>query len=106
MQLPERRTSQGVCGGADAEDPTCARVVLRGRLVALEEKDEVARAKAELGARHPLAPWLAAGGAHTGGKYFALHLESASLLDYYGGVRELRVEDYLSYQLPIGLLDV
>lgn len=99
-QLPERRNEKGVCGGADEEDPTCARVVLRGRLRALDEEEEVARAKAELGARHPLAPWLAKGGAHTGGKYFALDLESVSLLDYYGGFNELRVEEYLSYQLP------
>ena len=30
--LPQRLTGNGTCGGMDAEDPTCARLVLSGKL--------------------------------------------------------------------------
>ena len=56
--------------------------------------------KADLGARHPLAPWLAAGGAHTGGAYFRRVLEEIQFLDYYGGLAKLSVKDYLATGAP------
>ena len=48
-----------------------------------------------LGARHPLAPWLAHGGAHTGGKYYTIEISSLQFLDFYGGYAKLSVEEYL-----------
>lgn len=98
--LPERLASTGTCGGMDSEDPTCARLVLSGTLRALTTKAEIARAEADLGARHPLAPWLAQGGAHTGGKYFTLDIASLSFLDNYGGFAKLTVEEYLGAKPP------
>ena len=84
----------------DAEDPTCARIHLVGKLVALTTNASIAQAKADLGARHPLAPWLAAGGAHTGGAYFRLALEEIQFLDYYGGLAKLSVEEFLAADAP------
>jgi hypothetical protein len=94
--LPQRVTRGGTCGGMDAEDPTCARLVLSGMLRALESKGEIEQAMIDLGERHPKAPWLAQGGAHTGGKYFQLEVASLSFLDTYGGFAKLSVPDYLA----------
>jgi len=49
-----------------------------------------------LGARHPFAPWLAKGGAHTGGTYYTIDVSSLVFLDSYGGPAKLSVEDYLA----------
>eukprot|EP00793_Prasinoderma_coloniale_P002905 PRCOL_00002387-RA len=86
--LPERVAGGQVCGGADPEDPTCARLHLRGSLRALDG-DEKADAERALGARHPHAPWLGKGGAHTGGKYYTIELSSIEFLDFYGGFADL-----------------
>ena len=40
------------------------------------EKSDVDQAMVNLGARHPLAPWLATGGAHTGGAYYTIDVDS------------------------------
>eukprot|EP00746_Dinoflagellata_sp_MGD_P019683 gnl/MRDRNA2_/MRDRNA2_145766_c0_seq1.p1 gnl/MRDRNA2_/MRDRNA2_145766_c0~~gnl/MRDRNA2_/MRDRNA2_145766_c0_seq1.p1 ORF type:complete len:300 (+),score=37.77 gnl/MRDRNA2_/MRDRNA2_145766_c0_seq1:50-901(+) len=95
--LSERVTSKGLtCGGMDAEDPTCARLHLMGQLRPLTTKAEMQQAEANLGARHPLAPWLAKGGAHTGGTYYTINVSSLIFLDYYGGPAKLSVQDYLA----------
>lgn len=99
--LRERVTPAGLlCGGRDPEDPTCARLHLSGTLRRLSDAGEVARAEESLGARHPFAPWLAQGGAHTGGDYFTIELESLVFFDNYGGPAELSVEDYLAAPSP------
>jgi hypothetical protein len=90
------RSQGGTCdGGMDAEDPTCARLVLSGRMRALNGT-EMELAKVSLAARHPLAPWLAGGGAHTGGNYFTMELDSLTFFDYYGGPADVSVEQYLA----------
>jgi hypothetical protein len=61
-----------------------------------DEGMELARAKLSLGARHPLAPWLSSKGAHTGGKWYTLDLDSLVFLDFYGGPAKLTVKEYLS----------
>jgi hypothetical protein len=94
--LTERLTTKGTCDGMDSEDPTCARIALSGRLRALTTQSELAQAKLNLGMRHPLAPWLAQGGAHTGGKYYSMEIESITFLDFYGGPAKLTIADYLS----------
>ena len=97
--LPERVAGGQVCGGADPEDPTCARLHLRGSLRALDG-DEKADAERALGARHPHAPWLGKGGAHTGGKYYTIELSSIEFLDFYGGFADLSVDEYLKWTPP------
>ena len=39
--------------------------------------------------------WLAGGGAHTGGNYFTMELDSLTFFDYYGGPADVSVEQYL-----------
>lgn len=95
--LPLRQTAApNSCGGFDAEDPTCARLHMHATLTALTTKAEIAQAEVNLGARHPLAPWLAGGGAHTGGKYYKVHPTELVFLDYYGGPAKLTVAEYLA----------
>ena len=98
--LPERAGKDGskTCGGMDAEDPTCARLHLSGVAVALTTNATVADAMAAFKAKHPKAPWLASGGAHTGGAYYTLRLDSLLFLDYYGGPAQLSVADYLAHK--------
>jgi hypothetical protein len=101
--LPERLSSKGICGGMDPEDPTCAQITLSGRLRALSKPSEITQAEINLGQRHPLAPWLAQGGAHTGGKYYSMNIDRIMFLDFYGGPAELTVADYLAAS-PTSLL--
>ena len=89
-----------ICGGMDAEDPTCGRIHLSGRLVALSTKSDISRAEASLAVRHPNAPWLAQGGAHTGGDYYTLELSNIVFLDMYGGPAKLSVREYLDEPPP------
>lgn len=101
--LTERLTAKGTCGGMDSMDPTCANIVLSGRLRAVTTKSEKAQAMLNLGMRHPLAPWLAQGGDHTGGKYYSMEIDSIAFLDYYGGPANLTVADYLAASPPNNL---
>ena len=99
--LKERMTTKGaVCGGKDAMDPTCARLHMHGHLVPLTDKKDIAQAEVDLGQRHPLAPWLAGGGAHTGGSYYTVHIDSLMFLDYYGGPAKLTPKDYMAAPHP------
>lgn len=104
--LPERAGVNGthVCGGMDAEDPTCARIHLSGSAVPLTSNSSIKDAEAALKAKHPLAPWLAQGGAHTGGKYYTIKIESIQFLDFYGGYAKLSVADYLAYKPTVPAL--
>ena len=97
--LADRVSPKGICNGMDPEDPTCARIALTGTLRALTG-DEVTQAEVNLGARHPLAPWLAHGGAHTGGQYFIIDLKSITFLDFYGGPAKVTVSEYLRAVVP------
>jgi hypothetical protein len=90
------------CGTKDPEDPTCGRVSLSGKLRALKPA-EIAQAEASLSARHPLAPWLSAGGAHTGGQYYTIELETVTLLDHYGGPTPVSVKEYLDARPTVGV---
>jgi len=98
--LPERLSSKGTCDGVDTEDPTCAKITLSGLMRALSEPSELKQATINLAQRHPLAPWLAQGGAHTGGKYYTMDIDSIVFLDYYGGPANLTVADYLAAPPP------
>jgi len=98
--LPQRFSSKGTCNGVDTEDPTCAQITLSGRLRALSETPEIKQAEVNLGQRHPLAPWLAHGGDHTGGKYYIMDIKSIMFLDFYGGPARLSVAEYLAAPPP------
>ena len=98
--LPDRVVPKGVCGGMDPEDPTCARLHMIGTLRALTSKAELAQAMTSLGARHPYAPWLGKGGAHTGGKYYTIEIESLMFLDFYGGPAHLTPQEYRAAAPP------
>jgi len=91
-----------VCGGSDAGDPTCAQVLMQGKAVAIDDDDEAMDiVESQFAVRHPLAPWLSAGGAHTGGKYYTIDIKSIEILDWYGGATRLDVDEYLSYDPPL-----
>ena len=75
------------------------RIHLNGRLVKIAAAT-IPDAEVALGARHPNAPWLASGGAHTGGAYYTMQLESIEFLDMYGGLAKLTVADYLALAWP------
>eukprot|EP00549_Striatella_unipunctata_P011139 CAMPEP_0118704338 /NCGR_PEP_ID=MMETSP0800-20121206/19175_1 /TAXON_ID=210618 ORGANISM="Striatella unipunctata, Strain CCMP2910" /NCGR_SAMPLE_ID=MMETSP0800 /ASSEMBLY_ACC=CAM_ASM_000638 /LENGTH=421 /DNA_ID=CAMNT_0006606207 /DNA_START=287 /DNA_END=1552 /DNA_ORIENTATION=+ len=93
--VSQRVNNQGqVCDEKDPGDPLCAQVVIQGKAVPLKD---IKRAMSAFKATHPLAPWLAEGGAHTGGQYFTIEISTISILDYYGGPTSVSVDDYLSY---------
>ena len=99
--LAERLDKKGkVCGGLDPNDPLCAQVMIVGKAVVMKDKAAVKKAENAFGMRHPLAPWLAKGGAHTGGAYYTIEPEYITILDYYGGATEVSVEDYLHWKAP------
>lgn len=107
--LGERVVNGGICGGpgspgspgsgGEAEDPTCGRIHLNGRAVPIHTS-QIGAAEAALKVRHPNAPWLAAGGAHTGGTYYTISIESIDFLDMYGGPAPITVAEYLAAPSP------
>lgn len=99
--LADRLDEKGrVCGGLDPSNPLCAQVMIVGKAVAVNNKASLEKAEAAFGKRHPLAPWLAKGGSHTGGAYYTIEPEYISILDYYGGATEISVKDYLAWKVP------
>lgn len=96
--LGERVGTDGTaCGGKDAEDPTCAKLTLTGRALALEG-DQITAAKEAFKVQHPRASWLSTGGAHTGGNYYTLDLQEIMFLQNYGGFTTVLPAEYLSWQ--------
>lgn len=96
--LAARLTFDGknVCEGMDPENPLCARVSLTGTAKNITSSNDLKQVQKAFAKRHPLAPWLADGGSHTGGSYFTIDLEQVVIFDYFGGGTEVTVEDYLS----------
>lgn len=94
--LADRLEGNKVCGGMDAENPLCARVTLMGTAKEIKGTKLLKDVQAAFGKRHPLAPWLAHGGAHTGGAYYTIDLEKIMILDFFGGATEVNVEDYMA----------
>ena len=62
-------------------DPLCGQVVIVGRAVKVVGNDDLKPVKGAFGKRHPLAPWLAKDGAHTGGEYYTIEPTRVTLLD-------------------------
>lgn len=77
----------------DPENPTCARVVLSGRFVKVEDENERQMAQASLFARHPIMPrWPEE---HGWGVY-KINLEEVWLIDIYGGAKSVDINEYLA----------
>jgi len=99
--LAERLDDDGnTCGGKDAMDPLCGQLMISGIAKKVTCPEMLKTAQEAFKERHPLAPWLAKGGAHTGGNYFTIEPEKITLLDYYGGATEIDVKDYLDWEKP------
>lgn len=83
--------------GIDPMEPTCARIMISGRAVKLEEgTDEFTFGKNAMFSRHPAAKhWL---DTHN---FFLCKLDivQIAVLDYYGGPHYVTVEDYMNADL-------
>ena len=83
---------QGGCKGVDQEDPTCVRLTLSGKMVEVTNQDELDFATKALFERHPhMQDWPT----DHGWKVKKMELENVWILDFYGGVTPVTVEDYL-----------
>jgi len=77
----------------DPENPMCAHIILTGKVVKLEENsDEQKFAKEGLFTRHAEMAYWPAGHGWT---FRKLEIENIMLLDYYGGVQTVNIDDYL-----------
>ena len=79
--------------GGDAENPPCARLVIQGKFFNVSGTDEEAGARAALFSRHPVMPtwpsdhsWF----------FVKVDVESAWLIDQYGGASDISPEDYFA----------
>lgn len=82
----------GGCRGVDQEDPTCVRLTLSGKMVEVTDKDELVFAKQALFERHPhMEDWPD----DHGWKVKKIVLENVWILDFYGGVHPVTVDEYL-----------
>lgn len=96
--LPDLVGEDGkVCGGADPEDPTCAKISIHGTARKLPES-EMEYALKSFGTTHPRGSWLSSGGAHTGGNYYTIEITGMEFFRNYGGMADVEVEDYLSWK--------
>mmetsp|Transcript_19336 Transcript_19336/g.29451 ORF Transcript_19336/g.29451 Transcript_19336/m.29451 type:complete len:228 (+) Transcript_19336:729-1412(+) len=99
--LAERLDDKGnSCGGMDAMDPLCARVMISGIAKKVTCPEHLKLGQKAFKERHPLAPWLWKGGAHTGGDYYTIEPQKIMLLDYYGGPTLVDVQKYLDWKVP------
>lgn len=99
--LAERLDDKGnSCGGMDAMDPLCACVMISGIAEKVTCPEHVKSGQKAFKERHPLAPWLWKGGAHTGGEYYTIEPQEIMLLDYYGGPTPVDVQKYLDWKVP------
>jgi len=80
----------------DPQSPVCAKVMLTGNIVKIEDQQEKEEALSDLVSRHPdMLNWPAGHG-----WFFAkLQLTQVQLLDYYGGITTLTPEEYLRVNL-------
>jgi len=77
----------------DPEDPRCAHIILTGKMVKIDENsDEYKFAHEGLFSRHPaMNTWPAEHGWFIG----KLDIEGIMLLDFFGGVITVEIEDYM-----------
>lgn len=81
----------GKCGDLDPQEPICPRITLMGRLVPVQSRAELARAKAALIAKHPaMAHWPK----HHGFAIYKLEVKAIFFLNAYGGAKHVDVGRY------------
>jgi len=83
------------CGKTDAEDPTCAKLTVMGKLlpVPASDADEVYKM---IASRHPaITHWPP----NHSFKPWELKIDSLSLLDFYGGMKKVDVKEYFDAKL-------
>lgn len=79
----------------DVEDPTCWRITLLGSVVPVAT-DRVEYAQKILFSRHPEMKYWPS---NHGFRPYVLELAHIVLLDFYGGAKHIRVEDYYATKL-------
>ncbi|KAL3675081.1 hypothetical protein R1sor_025029 [Riccia sorocarpa] len=84
----------GTCGTKDAENPTCARLTLSGKMVELsKEGDEGRYALEALYSKHPeMKAWPK----DHDWRIYKLQIDNIFLVDYFGGAKRITVEEYYS----------
>ncbi|GAB4823383.1 hypothetical protein N2152v2_010429 [Parachlorella kessleri] len=87
---------EGACKHTDPEDPTCAKLSISGEMqkVPSEQLDE---AEELLFSRHPaMKDWPA----DHKFEMYELHIQTMSLLDWYGGAHIISPEEYFAADVP------
>ncbi len=89
----------GGCGGADPQDPTCAKVSITGALAPVPAGAAAEEASALLFARHPaMRDWPSGHGFRP----WELRVETVRVLDWYGGAADVASEEYWAAWPPAG----
>ena len=84
------------CGDVSAEDPTCVRVTLSGKMITVTDKEERAFGIAALYSKHPaMIDWPTA---HDW-QVWKLNITNIFLLDFYGGAHPITLKEYHAAEL-------
>lgn len=81
----------GSCGKRDAENPTCARLTLSGKMKEVTDKQELEYASHALFSKHPEMPDWPKGHRWV---FYKLEIADIFLIDYYGGAKPITVDEY------------
>jgi len=81
----------GTCGGLDAENPTCARLTLSGKMKEVTNKEELEFASQALFSKHPEMPAWPKWHKFI---FYKLEISDIFLVDNYGGAKPVTVEEY------------
>lgn len=97
LVVAEAQLRPAHCGGTDPEDPTCAKIEVRGRMLPVPATGPDARAAAEaLFTRHPaMKTWPK----DHGFLAYELHVDEVHMLDWYGGMHVIPGADYYAASL-------
>ena len=86
----------GRCGAIDAQEPTCAKITLMGRVVPLRNREEQELAKLALFSKHPaMERWPM----NHGFFLYKMEIHEIFFLNDYGGASPIKVQKYLSAKL-------
>lgn len=87
----------GTCGNVDPENPTCSKISLTGKLKLVDEKSkEFEFARNALFSKHlEMMDWPVGHNFQV----FKLEIENIFLIDWFGGPKQLTVEQYLDFKM-------
>ena len=91
--LPEDKWGSRRCHGMIAEDPTCQRITLSGKMVKVSGTADEALAKESLFSRHPEMKWWPAGHDFA---FYELQIEDIFYINFYGGAKPMPVDKYFA----------